>query len=49
MEEAAYGSIRREQLGAEEAGLNQHRADSERSNLRGQRLIQPSTPNLDAA
>ena len=36
--------LRREQLGAEEAGLDEHRADAERRDLGGQRL----DPALDA-
>ena len=38
--------LRREQLGAEEAGLDQHGADPERRNLRGQRLHPALHPEL---
>src|SRR5215203_2478964 len=40
------GRLRREQLRAEEARLDQHRADSEPSNLRGQRLHPTLDPEL---
>src|SRR4249919_1621823 len=38
--------LRRQQLGAEEPGLDQHRADPERRNLRGQRLHPALHPEL---
>ena len=41
--------LRREELGAEESGHDQHGPDAERGNLGGQGSMKPSTPKFAAA